>query len=149
MMKKQLFGTFAILSLLLALAVVNVQAQTRNRITAHVPFAFQIGDKTLPAGDYSIKRLSPNALLVQSEDGEVSTIAQAPRSVQRGSAVKPSAERLIFRQYGDQYFLAEVWMTRDNVGRELNMTNAERNAASQLKLVQHGAKPQLIEISAR
>src|SRR2546423_13151438 len=52
MMKKQLFGTFAILSLLFALTVVSVQAQSGSRITVHVPFAFQIGNKTLPAGDY-------------------------------------------------------------------------------------------------
>jgi hypothetical protein len=149
MMKKQLFGTFAILSLLLALTVVSVGAQTRSRITAHIPFDFQIGDKTLPAGDYSVKRLSSNSLLVQSADGDVSALAQAPRSVQNSNDAKPSTERLIFRQYGDQYFLAQVWMTRDNTGRELNMTGAERKAASGLKLVQNGAKPQIIEISAR
>lgn len=148
-MRKQLFGTLATLSLLLTLTIVSVQAQSRNRITAHVPFAFQIGDKTLPAGDYSVKRLSQNALLVESADGEQSAVAQSPRSVESNVNAKPSTEKLVFRQYGDQYFLAQVWMTRSNTGRAINMTDAERKAAGELKLARNGAKPQIIEISAR
>lgn len=148
-MRKQLFATLATLSILCALTIVSVQAQSRNRITAHVPFAFQIGDKTLPAGDYSVKRLSQNALLVESADGEQSAVAQSPRSVESNVNAKPGTEKLVFRQYGDQYFLAQVWMTRSNTGRAINMTDAERKAAGQLKLAQNGAKPQIIEISAR
>ena len=148
-MRKQLFGTFAILSLLLTLTVVSVEAQYERRITAHVPFAFQIGNKTLPAGDYSVKRFSQNALLVTSADGEQSVIAQAPRSIEDNANAKPSTEKLVFRQYGDQYFLAQVWTARGSAGRALDMTKAERKAAEDFKLAQNGAQPQLIEISAR
>jgi hypothetical protein len=149
MMRKQIFGTFAVLSLLLAFTIVSAQAQSRNSVTAHIPFAFQIGDKTLPAGDYSVKRLSQNALVVESADGAESVIAQAPRSVQSNANAKPGAEKLVFRQYGEQYFLAQVWMIKGGAGRELNMTGAERKAASELKIAQHGAKPQSIEVAAR
>ncbi|MDX6695610.1 MAG: hypothetical protein QOF02_3213 [Blastocatellia bacterium] len=148
-MRKQIFGTFAVLSLLLAFTIVSAQAQSRNSVTAHIPFAFQIGDKTLPAGDYSVKRLSQNALVVESADGAESVIAQAPRSVQSNANAKPGAEKLVFRQYGEQYFLAQVWMIKGGAGRELNMTGAERKAASELKIAQHGAKPQSIEVAAR
>lgn len=148
-MKKQFLGTFAILSLLFALSVVSVQAQSRNRITAHIPFAFQIGDKTLPAGDYSVKRLSQSALLIESADGETRAIAQAQRSVRNNDSAKQSTERLVFRQYGEQYFLAQVWMIKGGAGRELNMTNAERNAASELKVARNGAQPQTVEIAVR
>lgn len=148
-MRKQLFGTLATLSLLFALTIVSAQAQSRSRLTAHVPFDFQVGEKTLPAGDYSVKRLSQNALLVESTDGEQSAIAPAPRSVEGSATAKPSTEKLVFRQYGDQYFLAQVWMTRGSIGRALNMSGTERKAAERLKLAQNGAKPQVIEISAR
>lgn len=148
-MRKQLFATLATLSILCALTIVSVQAQSRNRITAHVPFEFQVGEKTLPAGDYSVKRLSQNTLLVESADGEQSAIAQAPRNVESNVNAKPSTEKLVFRQYGDQYFLAQVWMIRGNTGRAINMTDAERKAADNLKLAQNGAKPQIVEISAR
>lgn len=148
-MKKQLFGTFAILSLLLALTVVSAQAQSGNKITARVPFAFQVGDKILPAGEYSITRLSQNSMLVRSADGETRAIAQVPRSVQSKDNAKASTEKLVFRQYGDQYFLAQVWMIRGTTGRELNMTDSERNAARELKLAQNGTEPQTIEVAAR
>lgn len=148
-MKKQILGTFAILSLLFTLSVIAVQAQSRSRITTHVPFAFQVGDKTLPAGDYSVKRISQGALLIESADGEQSVVAQAARSVESKTNAKPSTEKLVFRQYGEQRFLAQVWMIKGNTGRELYMSNAERKAASELKLAQAGARPQLIEIAAR
>lgn len=146
-MKKQITGTLAVLSLLFALAVVSVQAQRVSRITAHIPFAFQIGDKTLPAGDYNIKRLSQNALVIEDASGETSVIAQAPGRVE--SNAKQKTERLVFRQYGEQYFLAQVWMDRGSAGRELNMTNAEREAANEYKLAQHGASAKVVEIPAR
>lgn len=146
-MKKQLLGTFAILSLLFALAAVSVQAQSRSRVTAHVPFAFQIGDKTLPAGDYSVKRLSQSALLIESTDGQTRTIAQAQRSIASDTGAKQATEKLVFRQYGEQYFLSQVWMIKGGAGRELNMTKAERNAASELKLARNGAQPKTIEIA--
>jgi hypothetical protein len=149
MMKKQFLGTFAILSLLFALTVVYAQAQTRSRLTAHIPFAFQIGDKTLPAGDYSVRRLSQSALLIESADGETRALAQAQRSVQDKATAKQTTEKLVFRQYGEQYFLAQVWMIRGGAGRELNMTNAERKAASELKLARGTTEPQLIEIVVR
>jgi hypothetical protein len=148
-MRKQIFGTFAVLSLLFALTIIHAQAQSGSRVTAHIPFAFQVGDKTLPAGDYSIKRLSQNALLVESEDGEASALAQAPRSIRNSPNAQPSTEKLVFRQYGEQYFLAQVWMIKGAGGRELNMSGAERKAASELKLAHNGAKPQTIEVAAR
>jgi hypothetical protein len=147
-MKKQFLGTFAMLSLMLALAVVSVQAQTRNRIEVQIPFAFQIGDKTLPAGDYSIKQLSQDTLAIESLNGDERVVAPAAGRVEQNPNAKPSTEKLVFRQYGEQYFLAQVWMTRGASGRELNKTDAERNAASELKLARHGAKPKTIEVSA-
>jgi hypothetical protein len=148
-MRKQIFGTFAVLSLLFAFTIVSAQAQSRSTVTAHIPFAFQIGDKTLPAGDYSVKRLSQNALSVESTDGEQSAVAQAPRSVQSNPNARPSAEKLVFRQYGEQYFLAQVWMIKGGAGRELYMSGAERKAANELKLAHNGAKPQSIEVAVR
>lgn len=148
-MRKQIFGTFAVLSLLFALTIISAQAQSRSRVTAHIPFAFQVGDKTLPAGDYSVKRLSQNALLVESEDGSARALAQVPRSIQNGANAKAATEKLVFRQYGEQYFLAQVWMTKGAGGRELNMSGAERKAASELQLAQNGAKPQTIEVAVR
>lgn len=148
-MRKQFLGTFAILSLLLTLTGISAQAQFENRLTAHVPFAFQVGERTLPAGDYSVRRLSQNALLIESADGETRAVAQAPRSVQGNAGAKPSAEKLVFRQYGDQYFLAQVWMVKGGARRELNMTDAERSAARALKIAQNGAKPRIVEIAAR
>lgn len=148
-MKKQLLGTFAMLSLLLALTVVSVQAQSRDSITAQIPFNFQVGDKTLPSGEYSIRQLAQGALLVESADGSRSAVVPSAGRVENNPNAKPSTEKLVFRQYGEQYFLAQVWLTRGASGRALNRSNAERRAASELKLARSGAKPQVVEIAGQ
>jgi hypothetical protein len=146
MMTKKLYSTFAMLSLFLMLAVVSVQAQSGGKLEVTVPFDFQIGDQTLPAGEYSIKRLTQNSMLVESADGQRSVIAQTPGAVEKSG--KAARERVVFRQYGDQYFLAQVWMVRDGAGRGLIKSDAERQAARAQSLASGSAKPRQIEIAA-
>ena len=146
-MTKKLYSTFAMLSLLLLLGVVSVQAQSRGKLEVSIPFDFQVGSKMLPAGEYTVKQLTPNSVLVQSADGKQSALAQTPRAAQ--ASEKALQEKLVFRQYGDQYFLSQVWMVRGSNGRELIKSDAERQAAREQKLAQDGATPRKVEVAAR
>jgi len=148
-MSKKLYSTFAMLSLLLMLAVVSVQAQSRGKITVAIPFEFQIGNKALPAGEYSVKPMSQTSMLVQSEDGQASAIILTNNRVQADSSEKAAQERLVFQQYGSKYFLSQVWLVRGGDGRELNKTGAERQAAKEQNLASGGAKAQKVEVAAR
>lgn len=148
-MKKKLYSTFAMLSIMVMLAVVTVQAQSRGKLEVNIPFEFQIGNQTLPAGEYSVKRLTQNSILVQSADGQESVIAQTPGTVQAKSNRTAAQEKLVFHKYGSQYFLSQVWMVRGSEGRALNQTDAERQAAKEQSLARSGAKPQKIEVAAR
>jgi hypothetical protein len=149
MMKKKLYSTFAMLSLLLMLAVVSVQAQSDGKLEVNIPFEFQIGSHMLPAGEYSIKRLTQNTMLVQSTDGQQSAIALAPGTVQANNNEKAAREKLVFHQYGNQFFLSQVWIVRGSDGRVLNQSKAERQAAREQNLANGGAKPVKVEIAAR
>jgi hypothetical protein len=149
MMKKKFYSTFAMMSLFIALAITSVQAESRGKLAINIPFDFNVGSKTLPAGEYTIKRLTQNSMLVASADGKQSAIAQALGSAQLGANEKRAAERLVFRQYGDQYFLAQVWMVRDGEGQALNKSDAEHKAADRLKLVANDARPLTIVVAAK
>lgn len=148
-MTKKLYSTFAMMGLFLMLAFVSVSAQSKGKIEINVPFDFSLGKQTLPAGAYSIKQLSQNSVLVESVDGQTRVIAQTPGRVQMDANEKAPQEKLVFHQYGNQYFLAQVWMVRGSDGRELNQSSAERQAAREQKLATGGAKLKKVEIAAR
>jgi hypothetical protein len=149
MMTKKLYSTFAMMGLFLMLAVVSVSAQSRGKIEVNVPFDFSFDNQTLPAGAYSIRQLSQNSMLIESADGQRRVIAQATGRVRLDANEKATQEKLVFHQYGDRYFLSQVWMVRGSDGRELNQSRAERQAAREQKLATSGEKLKKVEVAAR
>jgi hypothetical protein len=132
-MKHHIFKLTAIFAIFLGLAVTAVRAQAPSKTEVNIPFEFSAGTKTLHSGVYSIKRLSGNYLALRSDDGKSTVILNAPINL---SSIDPdSAERVVFKKYGEQYYLSQIWLTVDT-GREL----AVRKKA---------AKPQIVELSLR
>jgi len=145
-MKNQIIKTTAILGLFFMLAIVSVQAQTPSRIEVNVPFDFSVGKTTLKAGAYSIKRASGTMLSVRSADGKTTVLVNAPLTI--GSRDSKAGERLVFNQYGDQYFLSQIWLTVDT-GRQLFTEGMEKKAAREFLLANNNAKPRRVEIAVR
>ena len=132
-MKKQAYTMIAMVVLVSSLAVA-AKAQTNGRIAliANIPFQFNVGNKTLPAGEYTVQSIgdeSSNVVLrMQSRDGKQSMMLQM--STVEGRA-KESA-KLIFNRYGDHYFFAQAWVVGDNTGLQAPKTSAERAAEREL-----------------
>ena len=128
-MKKQAFKSLSMVALLLVIAAVSVSAQSDRRKVINIPFSFIVGDKTLVAGDYTVhrnRRDYDTIWLVQSSDGR-SSILFSTMSV-RASRTQDQT-KLVFRKYGDRYFLAQVWTPGGNTGRELPQSKLERELA--------------------
>lgn len=126
-MRKSFLSKIAMISLFMAVAAVGVAAQTGSRVVVNIPFDFVVGEKTLPAGEYTIKtvsRHSTQALVVQSADGSESVLTITNRVEAREHQAK---SKIIFRQYGDKYFLSQVWTKGSTAGRELPRSQAERD----------------------
>ena len=128
-MKKQTLKNFTMLGLVLMLTTVSVCAQSERSKVTNIPFSFIVGQKTLPAGEYTVepnRKDSHNVWLVQSRDGRTSALfATMPV---RASETQEQA-KLIFHKYGAQYFLSEIWTPGGNSGRELRMPRLERELA--------------------
>ncbi len=115
------------------MTAVTVAAQSeRSKIT--IPFSFIVGEKTLPAGEYTVepnRRDSDQFWLFQSKDGRTSSLfATMPvraNQTQEGS-------KLVFHRYGEQYFLSQIWTAGANSGRELLMPRLERELAKNAKI---------------
>src|SRR5207253_7055451 len=106
-MKKNILKGFTMLTLLvavtLATAVVSANAQS-NPIKADIPFEFVVGDKTLPAGEYTVKPATiGGALAIQGADSKSSAVRLTGPTEQKNN----SRARMVFHRYGHNYFLAE------------------------------------------
>lgn len=147
-MKQQASKLIALMSLILALAGINASAQSRGAIEVQIPFDFVAGETRLPAGTYTVKRISrgdEKSLLVRSLDNQLTALIST-------NAVEASTEqaeaRLVFHKYGDQYFLSQVWNAGSLAGRELPQSKAERSVIREQKPTQKEAKPLLVEVNA-
>jgi hypothetical protein len=133
-MKRHVRTAIAIMFIYGVLAV-GAEAQTisSQTIRANVPFAFNVGQKSLPAGIYTVSVLNPTsdrkALQIRSEDGRVSAIVQ---TVGVDGSLSDNA-KLVFRRYGDLHFFAQVQMAGDSTSLATSKTRAERSAQQALK----------------
>ena len=143
-MKNHVMRSIAILGLFFMLAIASVNAQTSSRVEVNIPFDFSAGKATLKAGAYSIKRSSGNLLTIRSADGKTTALVNAPLTI--GSRDSKAGERLVFNQYGDQYFLSQIWLSVDT-GRQLFTSGMETKVAREYKLASNNAKPNRVEIA--
>jgi len=119
-MKNQTYRLVAILGIFLGFAVASVHAQAPSKVEVNIPFEFSAGKTTLQAGVYSIKRLSGDNVTLRSEDGKSTVILNAP--VTNTSNDPNAVERLVFEKHGEQYALAQIWLTADT-GRQVRTSN--------------------------
>ena len=92
---------------------ITAKAQDVDRLVVNIPFEFVAAGKTLPAGNYEVKRLLGNSLeeLVLSgpeAHAGVFVLASEVESVREGKT------HISFEQAGDQHFLSKI-ETRDHV----------------------------------
>jgi len=121
----------------LCAAVASANAQLSNPIRAKIPFDFNVGDKKLPAGDYSFSRLSG------ASDNRVISISSADASThlfqstfEASVLTAKNKSILVFHKYGDQYFLEQIWTGGEQEGTQLPESRGERTARRQLAQTQ-------------
>jgi hypothetical protein len=130
-MSKQFFRAFIMAGLLITAAAGSALAQSPEKVIVDVPFNFIVGDKTLAAGEYSVRNISTGrtqALLIRSADGRSAYITLT--NPVQGSSVRKGA-RVVFKQYGDRYFLSQVWTPGVDVGRAVPKARLQREAESE------------------
>ena len=140
-MEGKVIKRFTMLSLvsmfILFAAVASADAQLSKPIRAKIPFDFSLGDKKLPAGEYTFSRLSGFS---DSKTMLVSSVDSGTRLFQltfRAQTLTPKNEStLVFNKYGDQYFLEQIWTSGEQVGTELPESRSERTTRRQLAQTQ-------------
>jgi hypothetical protein len=136
-MKKQVLFSVLTMVLLMASGAANAQLGSTKELSFNVPFDYNVGKATMKAGNCSVQHAgTQNALLIR---GNGSSALALSGSVS-GKAV--SETKLVFNKYGDQYFLAQVWVQGDDIGEQLPRTRMENELISK-------AQPDSVVILAR
>jgi hypothetical protein len=112
----------------------NALAQTTHEVRVNVPFDFAVGNKVLPAGNYSIDSeataFSPNEVLIQNTDQhQISVLVRTSGNPAESQPLEVASRgSLVFDQYGGQHFLREIRGPVAAVNAEIPISTAEQNA---------------------
>lgn len=113
---KRFFNISLTIIVLAGALTISAQAQTSSaqRVIATIPFTFTAGNKTLPAGKYTVTVLNPSsdrkALQIRSLNGRSSAIVLTTGVI--GNVAENA--KLVFNRYDDQYVFAQVQMAGDS-----------------------------------
>ncbi len=83
------------------------KGQVVDQIVVNIPYEFVVGGKTLPAGTYTVKRLSdtdPSVLILSSFENRASAIV-LPTQVESSSDDKTQVS---FEEVGGEHFLSKI-----------------------------------------
>jgi hypothetical protein len=121
----------------LCAAVASASAQLSIPIRAKIPFDFNVGDKKLPAGEYSFSRLSGpsdnKTMLVSSADARAHLFQS---TFEASVLTAKNKSTLVFHRYGDQYFLEQIWSVGEQEGTQVPESRSERTIRRQLAQTQ-------------
>jgi hypothetical protein len=127
-MKKQAY-IFLVIAALLTTVFTSAQAQSDRLIAADVPFNFVIKDRALPAGQYVFALVQlggSDAVKIQSADGHITAFAPTRSAKPKASQAEPE---LVFKRYGDQYFLSQVFGLDNSTTQQLASPGSEDRLA--------------------
>jgi hypothetical protein len=108
-----------------------------------VPFAFQNGSQHLPAGTYRIDLNSEHVITLRGTAPNAAGVAMT-NPEQRAKAQAKGT--VVFRRYGDHYFLHEIWMPESTTGRKCVTSRAEQKE-KQLQIGEISTAPSNVELA--
>ena len=143
---KKVLGVMAMGCLLTVLVVVSAHAQDPgSAIRASIPFDFTVEGKSLPGGEYEIRRINdePAGLLIQNVNHrrDEAIFQTEPRDERR----IPNHSLLVFHRYGDSYFLSEVMTAGQETAEDLRPTRAERTLRSEM--AKNNVQPEIVTVA--
>ena len=111
----------------------GARAQQADRVVKfEAPFAFQVENNKLPAGEYTVL-VQGGWLQIQAKDGKGAAHSLTIPVVSRGSKTVANSH-VVFHNYQGRYFLAEIWTSGQEKGRELLETREEQQLAKRQEM---------------
>ncbi len=116
--------------LMLLSGLMAAQSLASSTVVAQVPFEFMANNKIVPAGECIIQSADMDARVLTIRNVATKTGLLAPSS--RGDAKKVADSTvLVFKHYGNQYFLSEIRLEGSNQTYKLSASRAETELRAQ------------------
>jgi hypothetical protein len=146
-MKRHLNIPMAFLILTGALTVgAQAQSSSAQKVIATVPFEFNVGERRLPAGKYTITITNPNSdrkiLQIRSMNGRSTAMIITTSGVRESAA---GDAKLVFHRYGERYFFAQAQMAGDSTSLAVVKSKAER---AEQQIIAGSRKKMVVMIAA-
>jgi hypothetical protein len=115
------------------------QAQLAEYMTFRTNFPFVVGNATLPAGAYTIRRTedSQGVYMVSGQ----SSVFLVANPTSHPPSIDPAKDEVIFQKFGDQFVMSEVWEGDESTGIVSTMKYKGERVAS-------NEQPVLIAVAA-
>jgi hypothetical protein len=124
-MTKQILTVAAALVLT---ALAPAQSHAQQITQAKVPFAFQVANTVMPAGEYRVGRALESNKQVQQIRRADSSASAFVITIPTQSTNKDAGPRLIFHCYGKECFLSEIW-NGNGEGMKLMVSRHEKEVS--------------------
>jgi hypothetical protein len=120
--------SFAMLGILALLAAASAFGQ--SKLLVDIPFEFHFADVVMPAGQYEADTVIANVRNVLSMKCYACGARAIAATIPTGGGIDlPTEGRLVFKKYGETYFLAEVSIPGQAQGAALSRSKTERELA--------------------
>lgn len=118
----------------------SAQTSGAPQMTADIPFAFHVGERSFPAGKYTVRCTNPSSdrkvLQLGSKDGNSTVLI--PTNGVIGQTNEDA--RLVFNRYGERYYFAQAWLAADNTGMQALKSRSERATANELASIRRATE---------
>ena len=141
-MRTHTLRTMMMISSLMALSALSANAQKGSSFVVKVPFAFTVSGKSLPAGEYVIARSTQSSNEVMRISSQTRGAYVQTKPIQAQDIKEKS--QVVFKRYGNEYFLFRIWTSGKSTGREL--FKSAREQQSERELAQRAIKPETVAI---
>jgi hypothetical protein len=112
-----------LLVMIVGLTVGLATAQSTEPLNFRTPFAFVVGDRLAPAGEYTVRVVSVTGnLSVSNVDGSFHVFIN---SVPLQKTDTETRFKVVFHRYGAHYFLSEIWTPGYRTGRTMMQRPSE------------------------
>ncbi len=127
-MKHAKWAVVVTLVVLSGLAAAQLNSDTR--IMSQVPFSFVVADRVVPAGQYVVQAATAdgNTLIISNTNARVGLFSSSSRAEDQHPAAHYA---LVFKHYGDRYFLSAIELQGSKVTYRLTPSKAEAELRAQ------------------
>ena len=128
---------------LAAWTVAPARAQIDTQVKVHMPYTAQVGDKTLPPGDYTIREedrtTNNNVLLIYGDNGM--KFETSAMTIPAEKLNTPEHTRVILGQLGNQYYFRKLWVAGANYGFEFPLPDNIKSREKEMTEVAVNSQP--------